>query len=390
MAAQAAKVQDKGVKPYTKLLQDNNWEPPAHDDLALQTLDPARVLNTPVEGMANLESARQAVNERLQSDKFRSLPAPTQEELERLAAYELRNYYNEEYNCKAKAVREATGQVLSDIKRSKAANSPIDLTETPQRLRHAARQLAVPHLDAPSVANQICSTLDDVVERACEAMRNAESAGGPTAAIDVVGTDLVRGELLAHHKGKKSKQTLDGFGMRLGQARDKFAACINLAKNRGHHKLACDLLEVSHEVLPEFDNFMAVAERTSFEVAKSLFTNMGNPFARLHMSQSHWDHLVALTKSSKYREAIQSLGEVSPVPLVNVGGKRKRRRTPSSSEEDSSSDEGQRGHKRKRAKHNSPPGKKHSFCTYCKNRGHVKEDCFKYKNRKPAPKQRQQ
>ena len=143
-------------------------------------------------------------------------------------------------------------------------------------------------------------------------------------------------------------------------------------------------------MLPEFDNFMAVAERTSFEVAKSLFTNMGNPFARLHMSQSHWDHLVALTKSSKYREAIQSLGEVSPVPLVNVGGKRKRRRTPSSSEEDSSSDEGQRGHKRKRAKHNSPPGKKHFFCTYCKNRGHVKEDCFKFKNKKPAPKQRQQ
>lgn len=388
LAAQAEKAQDKGIKPYTKLLEDKNWKPPAHGDLDLETLDPARVLGTPVDGMENLDTARQTVIEHLRGPKFSALTPLTKAEIDKLAAFLLVKWYDEEYNSRAKPVREGIGQVLGDIKRSKAANSPIDLTETPQRLRNAAQQLRVPHLDAATISSQICTTLDDVVERACEAMRSAESAGGAPATIDVAGTDLVRGELLAHHKGKKSEQTMNGFGMRLGQSRDKLAAVVNMAQARGHYKLACDLLQVSAEVLPEFDNFMAVAEQTSFEVAKSLYTSMGNPFSQLQMSKSHWDQLVALARNSKYREAIHSLGDLSPVPMVNVGGKRKRRqRTAPSSSEGSSSDEGQPRHQRKRVKHNSPPGKKQPFCTFCKRRGHVKEDC---RQRKKAGAKQQQ
>lgn len=382
LAAQATKVHEKGMKPYTQLLYDNNWQPPAHDDTDLETLDPARVLDSPIqrEDMANLDTTRQAVNEHLQGDKFTSLPPSLQAEIRKIAAFHVREAYAEEYNHRAKAVRERTGVVLGDIKKSKAANSPIDLTETPQRLRSAAQLLHQPHLDAGTVSAQICTTIDNVVDQALEAIGTAEAAGRPAATIDVAGVDFVRGELLAHHKGKKSEQTLDGFGMRLGQSRDKLAACYKLAKERGHHKLAVNLLEVTHEVLPEFENFMTVAEKTSFEAAKSLFTSMGNPFAKLSMSKAHWDHLVALARSAKFREAIHSLGDLSPVPMVNVGGK-KRRRTPSSGE-DSSSDEGAR-RKHKRGKFNSPPNRKAApFCTFCKRRGHVKEDCRKKANAK--------
>jgi len=378
LAAQASKEHDKGMKPYTKLLYDNNWQPPAHDDTALETLDPARVLGSPIErkDMENLEATRQAVNEHLLGSKFTTLPPSTQAEVRKLAAFYVREACATEFDHRAKAARQDIGKVLGDMTRSKAPNSPIDLTETPERLRKAARQLQEPHLDSTAVTSHICTTLDSVVDMALEAMRNAESAGGPAASIDVTGTDFVRGELLAHHKAKKSEQTLDGFGMRLAQSRDKLAACYKLAKDRGHDKLACDLLEVTHEVLPDFDNFMAVGEKTSFEVAKSLFTSMGNPFAKLSMSKAHWDHLVALAKSAKYREAIHTLGDLSPVPLVNV---KKRRRTPPS-EEDSSSDEA--APKRKRGRFNSPPGRKAPFCTFCKRRGHVKEDCRKKANAK--------
>lgn len=362
------------MKPYTQLLYDNNWQPPAHDDTALETLDPARVLDFPIEreDMANLDATRQAVNQHLAGPKFTKLPPSTKAEIRKLAAFYVREACATEFDTRSKAARQDIGKVVGDIGKSKAPGSPIDLSETPERLRKAVGQLQKPHLDASAVSSHICTTLDSVVDMAIEAMSKAESAGGSAAGIDVTGTDFVRGELLAHHKAKKSEQTLDGFGMRVAQSRDKLAACYKLAKDRGHNKLACDLLEVTHEVLPEFDNFMAVGEKTSFEAAKSLFTSMGNPFAKLSMSKTHWDHLVALAKSAKYREAIQSLGDLSPVPLVNV---KKRRRTPPS-EEDSSSDEAVR--KPKRGRFNSPPGRKAvPFCTYCKRRGHTKEDCRK-------------
>ena len=394
LAAQAAKAQKPPVKPYTKLLLDNNWKAPQHDDLSLETLNPARVLDTLIEGpgMDNLNAAQKAVKDYLLSDKVTSLPSATQDMVKTLAAYKLREALADEFEFRTKRAREGTGQVLGAIVNSKPSpDSLIDLTDTPpsladtpQKLRAALQHLQQPYLEPKVVSTSICSTLDGVVDQALEAIRKAEADGKPADTLDVAGRDFVRGELLAHHKGKRSEQTLDGFGMRLGQARDKLATCITMAKSKGHLQLAVDLLLLSNEVQPAFENFMAIAEKTSFEAAKSLYTSMGNPFAPTGaMSESHWNHLVALAKNAKYREAIESLGQYSPVPLIAAPGKAKtkRRRAPSPDEE-SSSDEEQpkaKGHKQAMHKRNRPPQK---YCTHCRIKGHDKSECRKLQKAK--------
>lgn len=388
LAAAAVAAHDKGDLPYTKLAKTKGFQPGPHEDYDLETLDPAKLLDTPLDapGMAACEAVRQQVNGFMQGPKVQGLTEPMQKELRVFAADRVRRAYLDEVQGQAQRLRDACGEAVGTIKKWKPG-SPIDLSHSPKKVEAATKQLSEPSLNHKAIGDGICLTLDQVVDQALAKMGEAAKEANPDnpdpTSFESVGLDVLRGELLTHHKAKKADQTMAGFGMQLSQSLDKLAAAYELAQRKRQYRLACDLMKCSNHALSEINKFMKVADTLGFKESKRLYLSIGNPFSNITKAQ--WDNIVAATTNAAYRQALAGLGDATPSPAVKFESRKRHRKTArpfkasSSESEDSSSDEEGRKRKRRKGGYNSPPSRRPPFCTYCKKKGHTKDECRKRK-----------
>ena len=315
---------------------------------------------------------------------MQNLSEPLQQVLRDLAADRVRRACLDEVQAKAQGLREACGEAVGAIKRYQPG-SPIDLSHSPQKVEAAVKQLSLPdpNRHGKAIGEGICLTLSQVVDKAVEKMSKAANDANPSnpdiASFEGIGLDVLRSELIAHHKAKKADQTMSGFGMQLSQSLDKLAAAQELAQHKKQYKLACDLMKCGNHAMTEIHKFMQVADTLGFKESKRLYLSIGNPFS--NVTKAQWDTIVAAATNSEYRKALAGLGDASPTPAVKCE-RRKRQRQPrpfrqaSSSSEDSSSDEEARGRKRRKHHNSTPPGRQpKAYCTFCHNKGHTKEEC---------------
>lgn len=398
LAKAAAQDNDPADLPYTRLAKSKGFQPGPHEDFSLHNLDADKVLGTSIDAplMAACEAARQQVNCHMQKPHIQRLSEAMHKGLRNLAASKVQRAQMDELQGRAQAFRTTAGETVGQWKRyepSADEEIPIDLSNTPQKVQAATKRLSEPSIPAPALGDGICLNLDQVLDKAMTAMKEAQSAAPNTdpTSYEKVGLDVLRNELISHHKAKKSDQTLSGFGMSMSQTLDKLAAAVNMAVEKGAHEVAVKLMRCSEKAMKEIDTFMTVANALGFKESKRLYLSIGNPFSRITRAQ--WENIVAASTNAEYREALRGLGDASPTPAVKIASHKRRRQRrsftqASSSSEDSSSDEeSNKQRKRRKGNNNSPPGRKPvPFCTHCRKKGHKKSDCFKLKKSKESSK----
>lgn len=377
-------------QPYLEHAKSKGWAPGAHGDGSPEQIDLTNnATQEPIKGLAGLESLRLQGQKDMAElvQKFPFLQEiSNSDEFKKWAICAFLDHGGSLLVDNLTKGRREMGKVVRAVHKfnpgkdaTGVRNSPGKVDKLVSALLEGDEATTNKHLLAFSkTLHAGCASIEAAFQKAASAKDLASDIA--TLSPEQAGMDVLKAMLQAYAKSKKPEQTTLAFGRFAAEIIDKNAAAAELAKQKGEHEVALNLVTHGLKLRDAMNDFMSMAHKVGFKQARDLYSAIGDPFSSIN--KASWDVAVALAGNSKFVDAIHALGANFPCSAIKDRyNKRPRQRTQpfDYGSDTASSDIGseEQPPKRRRRFKSSGGRPKHQTCSYCGGSNHTSDKCFK-------------